>query len=189
MLIQARLTIVSAMIAAILAVFTAAGPAMAAARCPNAAVANKAGKAFLAAAKKKSAPMFAKALEKYADMEKISKFALGKHRRRYSDAQLRELVALSGNYISVTLADFARKFKGSAIFAIECRRDGIVKSRLEFLSRSAKAVLWRFNGSKITDVYIQNVWLAQLLRDNYASIIRKNRNNPEALLAHLRASQ
>ena len=166
-----------------------AGPVKAAANCSNARVADEAGRAFLEAAKEKSAEKFAIALNKYADMEQISTFALGKYRRQFNQSQLKELVKLSGNYISATLADFARKFKGSAIFAIECRRNGVVKSRLEFLSRSAKAVLWRFKKDKITDVHIQNVWLAQLLRDNYASIIRKNNNNPTALIAHLRANQ
>jgi len=35
-------------------------------------------------------------------------------------------------------------------------------------------VIWRIKGSKVADVNVQNVWLAQLLRTNLTGILDKN---------------
>jgi hypothetical protein len=57
---------------------------------------------------------------------------------------------------------------GAPINAIECR-PGEVISRFSRGARGAERVTWRISGNKVTDVNIQNVWLGQLLRDNYAT--------------------
>lgn len=151
--------------------------------CEGAQVANAAGAAFLAAAKKGSAKDFAQALDSYADMDKITIFALGRYRNQLEPGRRAELMTLTSRYVSTTLADFAKKFRGSAINAIRCR-PGEVISRF---SRGARAerVTWRLSGDKITDVHVQNVWLGQLLRDNFATIIKRGGGSIDALFQHL----
>jgi ABC-type transporter MlaC component len=171
-----------------LAAMTGVGPVPGAFACQEGQLANEAGAAFLKAARSASPKDFASALSAHTDMQKITLFALGKYRSQLPPARQSQLVKLTTRYVSTTLADFALKFRGSAIKTIECK-PGQVISRLEFLNKPAKRVLWRFNGSKVVDVNVQNVWLAQLLRDNYASIIQKGGGKIDALFAHLGARE
>jgi ABC-type transporter MlaC component len=157
-----------------------------AATCQEADIANRAGAAFLDAAKKGSASAFSSALAAYTDMEQITVFALGKFRTQLAPERRAELTHLTGRYVSTTLADFAAKFRGTAINAIDCR-PGEVISRFERGARGAERITWRINGSKVTDVNVQNVWLGQLLRDNYATVIKKGGGSIDALFYHLGA--
>lgn len=155
--------------------------------CAGAAVADNAGAAFLNAAKQASPRAFANALAAYTDMGKITEFALGKYRSQLPANRRSELIDLTAHYVSTTLADFALKFRGIGIRAIECRSDQVV-SRLEFGGgRAAKRVIWRIDGGKVTDVNVQDVWLAQILRDNFTGVIQKGGGNIEALFRHLGA--
>jgi len=47
----------------------------------------------------------------------------------------------------------------------------------------------RVRCGKIVDVYVQNAWLALLLRENYLTILDKNNGNMDALFAALKGSQ
>jgi ABC-type transporter MlaC component len=159
----------------------AAPPAQA---CEGAQVANSAGAAFLNAAKQGSVPAFASALESYADMDKITVFALGRYQNQLHPNRRAELINLTRRYVSTTLADFASKFRGTGINAIECR-SGEVISRFERGAKPAKRVIWRISGNKVTDVHVQNVWLGQLLRDNFGTVIRNGGGSIDALFHHL----
>jgi ABC-type transporter MlaC component len=160
-------------------------PALAAANCPEASVADAAGAAFLNAGKSASAAAFANALRSHTDMNRITLFALGKYRSQLPPARQGQLVSLTSAYVASTLADFALKFRGSGIKAIECQ-GGTVVSRMEFLGgKPAKRVVFKIAGGKVQDVNIQNVWLAQLLRDNFSGVIQKGGGNINALFAHL----
>ena len=154
--------------------------------CQEAEVANRAGAAFLNAAKQGSVSGFSNALASHADMDKITLFALGRYQSQLPSARRAELVHLTSRYVSTTLADFAAKFRGTAINAIECR-SGEVVSRFERGARGAQRITWRISNSKVTDVHVQNVWLGQLLRDNYASIIQRGGGSIDALFHHLGA--
>jgi ABC-type transporter MlaC component len=168
-----------------LAVWLGIGSATQVQACEGAQVANAAGAAFLDAAKQGSAAAFSKALSAYADMDQITIFALGRYQNQLHPNRRAELTHLTSRYVSTTLADFARKFSGNSIEAIRCR-PGEVISRF---SRGARAerITWRLNGDKISDVHVQNVWLGQLLRDNFASVIQRGGGSIDALFHHLGA--
>ncbi len=162
--------------------------AIAAATCPEAKVADSAGAAFLAAAKTASPSAFAAALRSYTNMAQITNFALGKYKSQVDPDMQDELVSATSTYVANTLADFALKFRAAGIKAVECS-GGTVVSRMEFLGgRPAKRVQWRVSGGKVLDVNIQNVWLAQLLRDNFAGIIQRG-GGINALYAQLGTGQ
>jgi len=157
-----------------------------AANCPAGDVAMKAGTAFLAAAHTQRASDFAAALASYTNMDQIALFALGKYRSSLPAAQKAEFVSLTSQYVANTLADFALKFRATGIKLIECRGNQAA-TRLEFGARPAKRATWRVSGDKVVDVNVQNVWLAQLLRDNYVGILNRSGGNIAILLSNIGA--
>jgi len=171
----------------VLAVCLVATPPANARSCAEMTVAMKAGKAFLRAARTKRPSDFAAALSNYADMRRISLFALGRYRRNLPANQVDNFVRLTSRYVANTLADFARKFRATAIKPIDCRGNKIA-TRLEFGARPAKRATWRIAGGKVVDINVQNVWLAQLLRDNFVGILKKSGGDMGVLFSHIGAS-
>ena len=169
-----------------LAVWLGIGSATQVQACEGAQVANAAGAAFLDAAKQGSPAAFSRALSAYADMDQITMFALGRYQSQLDPSRRAELTSLTSNYVSTTLADFAKKFRGTGIEAIRCR-PGEVISRFSRGAQGAERITWRLNGNRISDVHVQNVWLGQLLRDNFAAIIQRGGGSIEALFQHLGA--
>lgn len=169
-----------------LAAWLGVGAIPQASACEGAQIADAAGAAFLSAAKQGSVAAFASALDSYADMDKITIFALGRYQNQLPANRRAEMASLTRRYVSSTLADFAAKFRGTGINAIQCR-PGEVISRFNRGARGAERVTWRISGNKVTDVHVQNVWLGQLLRDNYASVIQKGGGSIDALFHHLGA--
>ncbi len=165
----------------------ATSPARAARSCAEASVALKAGRAFVKAAHTQRPSDFAVALDNYADMQRISLFALGKYRRNLPANQVSDFVRLTSRYVANTLADFARKFRATSISLIECRGNKVA-TRLEFGARAAKRATWRVAGGKVIDVNVQNVWLAQLLRDNFVSVLQRAGGSMSVLLSHIGAA-
>ncbi len=180
-----------ASLAAFLGIFVAASLTLSmparAASCPEADVALQAGRAFLAAAHTQRAADFAAALSQYADMHRIALFALGKYRKSLPAGQTEEFVQLTSRYVANTLADFARKFRARGISLIDCRGSQVA-TRLDFGARPAKRATWRISGGKVVDVNVQNVWLAQLLRDNFVGILQKAGGNIAILLSNIGAA-
>lgn len=164
----------------------APGRPASAASCPAGDVAMKAGAAFLSAAHTQRASDFAAALASYADMDHIAVFALGKYRASLPQARKAEFVSLTSQYVANTLADFALKFRATGIRLIDCRGNQAA-TRLEFGARPAKRATWRISGGKVVDVNVQNVWLAQLLRDNYVGILNRSGGNIAILLSNIGA--
>ena len=154
--------------------------------CEGSQIADSAGAAFLSAAKQGSASAFSSALATYANMDQIAMFALGKYRSQLPPNRRSELASLTSRYVASTLAGYAAKFRGTSINAIECRR-GEVLSRFSRGSRGNERVTWKISGNKVTDVHVQNVWLGQLLRNNYATVIQKGGGSIDALFNHLGA--
>lgn len=170
----------------VLAVCLGASAPASARTCAEMKVAMQAGRAFLKAAHTQRPSDFAAALNDYADMKRISLFALGKYRRKLPADKRDEFVRLTSRYVANTLADFARKFRATAIRPIECNGNKVA-TRLEFGARPAKRATWRIAGGKVIDVNVQYVWLAQLLRDNFVGILQRSGGNMAVLLSHIGA--
>ena len=166
---------------------TLSTPAQAAKSCAGSDVALQAGRAFLAAAHTQRASDFAAALDKYVDMDRVAIFALGKYRKSLPAGDRAQFVQLTSRYVANTLADFARKFRARGISLIECRY-GKVATRLDFGARPAKRATWRINGGKVVDVNVQNVWLAQLLRNNFVGILQRGGGNMAILMSNIGAA-
>jgi hypothetical protein len=90
--------------------------------------------------------------------------------------------------VANTLADFALKFKARSISVIDCRGDKVATRLVFGGGRAAKRATWRIAGGKVVDVNIQNVWLAQLLRDNYVGILNKSGGSMAILFSNIGAA-
>jgi ABC-type transporter MlaC component len=125
-------------------------------------------------------------LRNHADMSSIALFALGKYRKSLPAGKQAEFVALTTDYVSRTLNDFRLKFRADSISIRDCSGDTI-ESVIFFLGgKGNQPVLWRIKGSKVADVNVQNVWLAQLLRTNLTGILDKNNGDFGKLFAEMK---
>jgi ABC-type transporter MlaC component len=157
-----------------------------AATCAQSGLVERAGNAMIEAAKSGSPAAFSGALRSYADMGSIAMFALGKYRKNLPAGKQAEFVALTTDYVSRTLNDFRLKFRAESISVRDC--DGeTIKSVIFFLGgKGNQPVIWRVKGSKVADVNVQNVWLAQLLRTNLTGILDRNNGDFGKLFAEMK---
>ncbi len=153
--------------------------------CSGKALVTRAGAAFTAAARSRSASAFAGALRSHANMPSIALFALGKYRRKLPSNRKAEYVRLTSSYVARTLADFSRKFRASEVKIVNCRGNKVETKLIQLGGRPPQRVVWRVSGGKVADVNVQNVWLAQLLRNNFTSVIQKGGGNINVLFSHL----
>ena len=173
---------------ALLSVFTlsvawSSAPAISA-TCAGGDLAMRAGTAFISAAKARSNSAFSSALSRYVDMRRVSNFALGKYKKKLPANRKAEFYSLTSRYVSRTLTSFSRKFRASSLKVKTCR-GGVVMTNLLFLSRPSQKIRWRIKGSKVTDVQVQNVWLAQILRSNFGKVMSKSGGDINALFVHI----
>ncbi len=153
--------------------------------CANSGVVARAGATFIKAARSRSTSAFSSALNRYVDLNRVSMLALGKHRAKASGPQRKQITRLTSRYVARNLVQFSGKFKAQSIKVVRCR-GSIVETKLLRLNGGVpQKLLWRVKGGKVTDLNVQNVWLAQLLKSNYQSIIRQGGGNVNALIAKL----
>jgi ABC-type transporter MlaC component len=157
-----------------------------AATCPQSGIVERAGNAMIQAAKSGSPAAFSGALRSYADMGSIAMFALGKYRQGLPAGKRDEFVALTTDYVSRTLNDFRLKFRAESITVRDCSGDTITSVIFFLGGKGNQPVIWRVKGSRVADVNVQNVWLAQLLRTNLTGILDKNNGNFDKLFAEMK---
>ena len=158
-----------------------------AATCASGKVAERAGNALVKAARSRSPSAFAGALRKHADMRTIALFALGKYRKKLPKSSEGTYVKLTSTYVSKTLASFSKKFRANSVEVVRCKGKTVEAKLNQLGGRPPQKVLFRIKRGKVSDVNVQNVWLAQLLRSNFSSVLKKNGNKMSALFAHLGA--
>ena len=153
--------------------------------CANSGVVARAGATFIKAARSRSTSAFSSALSRYVDLNRVSMLALGKHRAKASGPQKKQITRLTSGYVARNLAQFSGKFRAQSIKVVRCRGSVVETKLLRLNGGVPQKLLWRVRGGKITDLNIQNVWLAQLLKSNYQSIIRKGGGDVKVLIAKL----
>jgi ABC-type transporter MlaC component len=156
--------------------------------CAAGSLAERAGTAFVKAARSRSSSAFAGALRTHVDMRSVSLFALGRYRKQLPKAREGEFVNLTSSYVARTLASFSAKFRAESIKALRCRGRTVESQLIRLGGGVPQKVLWKIKSGKVRDVNIQNVWLAQLLRSNYSDLLKKNGGNIDGLIAQLGGS-
>lgn len=153
-----------------------------AANCPAAGIVKNAAVAFIDAAQRASAPAFASALVRHADVRGLAIFALGQYRKELRPARQSEYLKNTQTYMARFLLDNAKSFRSSRDLMVENCKGNLVETSLGGRSR----MLWRVSGGRIRDVRVGGVWLAIQLRSKFTGIIRRNHGDIDALLAFLR---
>ena len=162
-----------------------------AAKCAAEGFINTVSKKMLSAGKSQSTNAFRSLIRSHADIDGITSFAIGKYRRaiptRDRAAVNKEIV----NFMARTMAGYGKKFKGDRVAIARCRKSGkflTVDSKLVQPNRRTQKFVWKLRGSgnyKISDLNVQGIWLAQLMRTNFNSAIKKSGGNISGLYAYL----
>jgi hypothetical protein len=152
-----------------------------AASCAAAGTVKNAASAFIGGARNGSAPAFASALARHADVSALAIFALGKYRDELPSVRRSEYVKNTHRYMSAFLASHAGRFGGGPGLMIESFSGSLVETSINGESK----ILWRVSGGRVQDVRISGVWLALQLRSKFTGIITRSRGDVTALLDYL----
>jgi ABC-type transporter MlaC component len=138
--------------------------------CPAAETVKGAATAFIRAAKTGSIQAFSAALGRYTNVDELALFALGKFRGRLPPERRSEYVANARRYMSEFLADNSARFRGANLTIASCEGN-IVKTSVN----GGSDMTWRVAGGRIKDVQVSGIWLTLQLRQNFSSIIKRER--------------
>ncbi len=152
-----------------------------AASCPSEGFIQSAGAAFMGAARNGSAAAFSNAAARFADLRGLALFALGPYRKDLAHGREGEYVALTKKFTGQFMAQYASKFSGNGITITNCVSN-IVVTKLS----TGQGLTFRLRGgSRIEDVSVSGIWLAQELRSKFTSVIRRNDGDVDALITWL----
>lgn len=157
--------------------------------CEATGFVTNAGKAFMAAANRKSPAAFSGAAARYADLNSIALFALGPYRKDLPAAQRAEYLALARGYMGRFLAKYSSRLNGTGLTVTDCKGSSnslLVNTRFS----GGQKVIFRLakgkGGYRVQDVNVSSVWLAQLMRTKFTGILRKNGGEMSALFRFLK---
>ncbi len=157
--------------------------------CDAGSFVSGAGGAFMTAAKSGSAGAFAGAASRYADLHGIAMFALGPHRSNLKKSQEAEYISLTRGFIGRFMAENSSKLAGSGMTVTDCSGSAsamVVSTKLSNGKKIVFKVYKTKGGYRVRDVNVSSIWLAQQMRSQFTSVIRRNNGDINALFAYLR---
>lgn len=138
---------------------------------------------------------FAELLDERANMRRIARFTLGQFGRQISKDDFTTYESLLGDFIVKVYANRLGEYSEEKVIVGKAqakKKNVIVASRIEFTNgREPIDIDWWLrlekNGSlSLFDVRVLGVWMAQEQRDAFASVLKNNKGDINALLEHLR---
>lgn len=162
-----------------------------AAKCSADSFINKVSKQMLRAGKSGSSRAFHSLIRSHADVTAITTFALGKYNKSVPRADRNAVQKQVVVFMSKTMAQYGRKFKGDVIKIQRCSKSGKglkVDSLLVQPNRRTQKFIWKLNGSgryKIRDLSVQGVWLVPLMRTSFQKAIKNGGGKISALYSYL----
>ncbi len=142
-------------------------------------------------------------VDKYVDMDRVARFALGQYARQASDAQMAEYGPLFRNYATsvyqATLAEYTGEKLEVVDSVVRSERDIIVNSKVVGAKAGSQyadlVVHWRVyrgqdGAQSVVDAGASGVWLAIEQQSTFKSVIANNGGGSagiDALIADLRA--
>jgi len=155
---------------------------VAAVACPAANFIQDAGSAFSSAARSGSPSAFTSAASRFTDLRGIALFALGSYRGSLSPGQEGKYISLAKGFIGRFMADNASSLAGSDDLTVTTCSGNTVSAKMA----SGGTVIFRLSsGSRIQDVNVSGIWMAQALRDKFTGVIRSHGGDMNALFAYL----
>ena len=138
---------------------------------------------------------FSKLLNEKANMRRIARFTLGQFGRKISKPDFETYQALLNTFIVKVYANRLGEYSDEKVIVGKAqakKKNVIVSSRIEFANgRDPIDIDWWLRLEKdgsftLFDVRVLGVWMAQEQRDSFASVLKNNKGDINALLAHLR---
>lgn len=132
---------------------------------------------------------FRSAFVKYADINTMGTFALGKYASSVKGAQRQKYFSLIDDYVT---RKFAALIVTSPVSAVKVTKssmrgsDELVSSTVEFSDgRPSSPMIWRLRRGRIIDISFQGAWIVNIQKDVFTSIISRNNGDISALLKHM----
>ena len=138
---------------------------------------------------------FATLLDERANMRRIARFTLGQFGRKISKDDFTTYEALLSEFIVKVYANRLGEYSDEKVIVGKAqakKKNVIVASRIEFANgREPIDIDWWLRLEKdgslsLFDVRVLGVWMAQEQRDAFASVLKNNKGDINALLEHLR---
>jgi phospholipid transport system substrate-binding protein len=138
---------------------------------------------------------FAALLNERANMRRIARFTLGQFGREISKEDFATFETLLGEFIVKVYANRLGEYSDEKVMVGKAQakqKNVIVDSRIEFANgRDTIDIDWWLRLEKdgsltLFDVRVLGVWMAQEQRDAFASVLKNNKGDINALLDHLR---
>ena len=139
---------------------------------------------------------FTRLLEANFDMPAISRFVLGVHARKASEAERAEFLAVFKEVLSQRFLPYFHDQQGEAFAVDGIKPDPtnpkltLILSKIVIAGDTTLAVAWRVRKSgdsyKIFDVVAEGVSLAITFRSEYAAVLKRSGGDVAALTADLR---
>ena len=138
---------------------------------------------------------FSKLLNEKANMRRIARFTLGQFGRKISKPDFETYQALLNTFIVKVYANRLGEYSDEKVIVGKAqakKKNVIVSSRIEFANgRDPIDIDWWLRLEKdgsftLFDVRVLGVWMAQEQRDSFASVLKNNKGDINALLTHLR---
>ncbi len=138
---------------------------------------------------------FRKILDERANMRRIARFTLGQFVRKISKEDFATFQGLLNDLIVKVYANRLGEYSNEKVMVGKGqakKRNFVIASRIEFANgREPITIDWWLVREKdgsfsLFDVRVLGVWMAQEQRDSFASVLKNNKGDMNALLDHLR---
>ena len=138
---------------------------------------------------------FATLLNERANIRRIARFTLGQFGRKISKEDFARFEKLLGQFIVKVYANRLGEYSDEKVMVGKAQaknKNVIVESQIEFANgRDPIDIDWWLRLEKdgsmtLFDVRVLGVWMAQEQRDAFASVLKNNKGDINALLDHLR---
>ena len=138
---------------------------------------------------------FGALLKERANMRRIARFTLGQFGRKISKEDFATYEKLLGEFIVKVYANRLGEYSDEKVMVGKAqakKKNVVVASRIEFTNgREPIDIDWWLRLEKdgsltLFDVRVLGVWMAQEQRDAFASVLKNNKGDINALLDHLR---
>ena len=109
-------------------------------------------------------------LVRYAAVQGVALFALGRYRSQLPPRERGQYVALATDYAAKMLSRYSKSFAGER-FMVKSAQDGIVHGRIIFPNGQSSEIDWRVINGRIVDVNFESKWLTVQMRDQFTRIL------------------
>ncbi|NIY77339.1 ABC transporter substrate-binding protein [Thalassospira sp. HF15] len=137
---------------------------------------------------------FVSLMDRYFEMDVVSRFVLGRYWRSISKEEIEEFSVLLQNYLALNYANQFKEFNGEQFVVgdqTQKNKDTFVNSQFVRPDGPPINIVWRmrvFDDSyKIIDVSIEGLSMGITQRDEFTSVIQQNNDDVSALTAALKA--